>query len=137
MSNWRARSGSNAASRVGCIRDAALLRNQDYTQSVLTPKHDDDFRRLRCVGRQTGQLRIVPVGEVYDGPRRRACVCTLVWLYDIHSVAVEEERVVPEQFAQLLHQRMVIGEHPGFQLGQSLFNLRGIELRSALHSLGS
>ena len=67
---------------------------------MLTLKYDDDFRRLGFVGRQTGQLRIAPVGKVYHRRRRRARVDTLVRLYDIQSVAVEEERVVAEQFVQ-------------------------------------
>jgi hypothetical protein len=93
---------------------------------VLALKFDDDFRRLEFVGRQTAQLRIAPVGKVYHCPRRRARVDTLVRLYDIQSVAVEEERVVAEQFVQFRNQRMVIGDHLSFELGEGLFDLRGI-----------
>ena len=67
---------------------------------MLTLKYDDDSRRLGFVGRQTGQFRIAPVGKVHHRPRRRTRAGTLNWLYDIQSVAVEEERVVAEQFVQ-------------------------------------
>ena len=64
----------------------------DSSQSVLTLKYDDDFRRLGFVGRQTGHMRITPVGKGHHHPRRRIRVGALVRLYDIQSVAVEEER---------------------------------------------
>src|SRR5258708_33641003 len=98
----------------------SLMSDRDSSQSVLALKYDDDFRRLGFVGRQTGQLRIAPVGKVYHRPCRRARVDTLLRLYDIQSVAVEEERVVAKHFVQFRHQRMVIGDHLGFELGQRL-----------------
>ena len=89
-------------------------------------KYDDEFRRLGFVGHQTGPLRIAPVGNVYYRPSRRACLRIIIPLYDIQSVAVEEERVVAEQFVQFRNQRMVIGDHLSFELGEGLFDLRGI-----------
>jgi hypothetical protein len=80
-------------------------------QSVLTLKYDDDFRRLRFVGQQTGQVRVTPVRKVYHSPRRHARAATLVRLYDVQSIAVEEERVVAEQLGQFRNQRMVLGDH--------------------------
>jgi hypothetical protein len=70
---------------------------------VLTLKYDDDFRRLGFVGRQTGQLRIAPVGKVYHRPRRR--VDTLVRLYDSRKNVWSPNNSL-----------MVIGDHLGFEL---------------------
>ena len=85
-----------------CAADLAI-------QSVLTLEYDDEFRRLGFVRCQSGPFRIAPVGNVYYRPRRRARLRIIIRLYDIQSVAVEEERVVAEQFVQFRNQRMVIG----------------------------
>jgi hypothetical protein len=98
---------------------------------VLTVKRDDDFCRFWFVRQKTGPLRITPVGEIYHCPRPG----TLVLLYDIQSVAIEEERVIAEQFVQLRNQGMVVRDHSGLELRQSMFDLRGIQFHDALHSL--
>jgi hypothetical protein len=69
------------------------MSNRDLSRSVLTLKYDDDFGRLGFVGRQTGHFRIAPVGNVYYRPSWRARLRTIVRLYDIQSITVEEERL--------------------------------------------
>ena len=107
------------------------MSDQDSGRSMLTLKDDDDFRRLGFVGCQTGHSRIAPVGNVYYRPSRWARLRIIIGLYDIQSVAVEEERVVAEQFIQFRNQRMVIGNHLSFELGEGLFDLRGIQFHCA------
>jgi hypothetical protein len=91
---------------------------------VLALKFDDDFRRLEFVGRQTAQLRIAPVGKVYHCPRRPPARTRRYSRSALRHI--EEERVVAEQFVQFRNQRMVIGDHLSFELGEGLFDLRGI-----------
>jgi hypothetical protein len=96
---------------------------------VLTLKHDDDFCRFWVVRQQTSPLRIAPAGEIYYCPGPGI----LVLLHDIQSVAIEEERVIAEQFVQFHNQRMVVRDHLGLELRQSLFDLLGIKFHDALH----
>lgn len=102
---------------------------------MLTLKFDNDFRWLGFVGRQAGQLRIAPAGNVYHRPGWRARTGTLVWLYDIQPVAVEKESMVAEQFVQFWNQWMIIGDHLSFDLSESLFDLGGIQFHNGLHWL--
>src|SRR5262249_61678840 len=94
-----------------------------------------DLRGSGSGAPQARPWRGAPAGNIYPCPRRQARVSALVRLYDIQSVAVEKERVVAEQFVQFRNQRMVIGDYLGFELGQSLFDLRGIQFHNPLHSL--
>src|SRR5258708_7920199 len=102
------------------------MAGRALVRSVRTLKYDDDFCWLGFMGQQTGQFHIAPISKVYHCPGRRDPRGTLVRLYDIQSVAVEEERVAAEQFGQFRSQRMIIRDHLGFELVQSLFDLRGI-----------
>src|SRR5438128_827409 len=104
-----------------------MMSDRNSSRSMLTLKDDDDFRRLGFVGCQAGHLRIAPVGNVYYRPSWWARLRIIIGLYDIQSVAVEEEGVVAEQFVQFRNQRMVIGDHLSFELGEGLFDLRGIQ----------
>jgi glutathione S-transferase len=100
-------------------------------RSVLTLKRDDHFCRFWFVWQQTSPLRIAPAGEIYHCARPGL----LVLLYDIQSVAIEEERVIAKQFVQFRDQRMVVRDHLGLELRQSLFDLLGIQFHDAFHSL--
>src|SRR5262249_14877757 len=66
--------------------------------------------------------------KVYHCPCPRA---HLVRLDNVQSLAAEEECVVAEQFVQLRNHRMVIGNHLGLELAQSLLDLRGVQFHSA------
>src|SRR5215470_4360620 len=81
-------------------------------------------------------MRITPVGKVHHSPRQLTRGTALIRLDNVQSVAVEEERVIAEQFVQLWNQRMVIRYWLGCELSQSLFDLRGIQFHSALASVG-
>jgi len=78
------------------MRSSGDSTDRDTSPSVFSLKHDDDFRRLGFVRRQTGQMHIGPVGKVYHCRRPRA----RLRLDNIQSVAVEEKRLVAEQFVQ-------------------------------------
>jgi hypothetical protein len=111
-------------------------RIADSSRSVLTLKYEDDFCRLGFVGNKAVRLRLVaPAGKIYHCPSRHAPVGVLVRLYDIQSVFVQEERVVAERFVQFRNCWMILGDHLGFELGQSLFDLRAIQLHGGFHSL--
>jgi hypothetical protein len=74
---------------------------------VFGPKYDDDVGRLGLVRRQV--IR-VPVGKVYNLPRRSPCLSRLGRFHDVESVPVEEESMIPEQFAQLWNYWMIVGK---------------------------
>ena len=116
-----------------------LLTRRSYQrrsmESVLALKYNDGFRWFGFVDRQTGHRRIAPVGKVYYRPSWCARKGIISRLDDVQPVIVEKERVVAKQFVQVRNHRMVVGDHPGIELGQSLLDLSGIQFHNALHSL--
>jgi hypothetical protein len=104
-------------------------------ESVLILKYNDDFRWFGFVGRQSGLVPIAPAGKIYDRRNWRARKGTIARLYDVQSVPVQKVCVVAEHFIQFRNHRMVVGDHVSFELGQSLFDLSGIQFHNALHSL--
>jgi hypothetical protein len=55
----------------------------------------------------------------------------------VGPIAVEEERVFPEQVVELWNHGVVVGNGPGFELPQSALDLCGREFHCTLLSIGS
>ena len=81
-------------------------------------KRDDDVRRFRLVKLETSRVVVAPVGKIYDlGRLSRRPGGGLSRLDDIQPIAVEEERVFPEQVLELWNDRVVVGNGPGLRIG--------------------
>jgi hypothetical protein len=86
---------------------------------------DDNVGRLRFVSLQATRIGVAPVGEIHDLSRLDTRLTSLGRLYDVESVAVEEERVLSVQAVQLRNHWVVVGNDLAFELGQSSFDLCG------------
>jgi hypothetical protein len=65
------------------------------------------------------------VGNVHHLGRLGTRARGLSRLHDVELVAVEEERVLPEQVVELWNHGMVVGDGLASELGQSSFDLCG------------
>lgn len=97
----------------------------------LDRKDDDQISRFGLMRRQAGRIGIAPVGKIYNR-RLLTRLRGLGRLHDVESVAVEEERVIPEQLVQLRNQWMVVGNGLGFELAQGSLDLCGSQFHRTL-----
>src|SRR5262249_7200327 len=101
-------------------------------------KRDDDVRCFRLVKLETSRVVVAPAGKIHDlGRVSRRPGGGLGRLHDIEPIAVEEERVFPEQVVELWNHGVVVGNGPGFELPQSALDLCGREFHCTLLSIGS
>src|SRR6516165_1390106 len=121
----------------------AVTRHQMSHQTAASPvsrsvpgfKRDDDVRCFRLVKLETTRVVVAPAGKIHDLGRRPGG--GLGRLHDIEPLAVEEERVFPEQVVELWNHRVVVGNGLGFELAQSSLELCGVEFHCTLLSVRS
>jgi hypothetical protein len=73
--------------------------------SVFGPELDDGIGRFGLVRRQAGQIRVAPVGQIDNASGLDCCLRRVGRLHDVETIAVKEERVIPEQVAELRRDR--------------------------------
>src|SRR5262245_34663761 len=113
-------------------------RREPVSRSVPGFKRDDDVRCFRLVKLETSRVVVAPAGKIHDlGRLSRRPGGGLGRLHDIEPIAVEEERVFPEQVVELWNRGVVVGNGPGFELTQSALDLCGREFHCTLLSIGS
>jgi hypothetical protein len=97
---------------------ASHRRQSADSGSVFGSKCDDNVGRFGFVRLQAIPIGVAPVGNVHH-----LGLCTrargLGRLHDVESVAVEEERVLPEQTVQLRNHWMVVRNGLALELAQS------------------
>ena len=93
--------------------------------SVFGSKCDDNVGRFGFVRLQPVRIGVAPVGNVHHLGRLGTRGPGLGRLHDVEPVAVEEERVLPEQAVQLRNHWMVVRNGLASELGQSSFDLCG------------
>ena len=87
---------------------------------------------------ETSRVVVAPAGKIHDlGRLSRRPGGGLGRLHDIEPIAVEEERVLPEQVVELGNHGVVVGNGPGFELPQSALDLGGRKFHCTLLSIGS
>jgi hypothetical protein len=95
------------------------------------------------MGLQPVRIGLAPVGEIHHLRRLGRRPRSLRGLDDVEPIAVEEERVFPEQAVELPNHRVVVWNGLALKLSQSSFDLCGREfhrtllLRSSLCRLNS
>ena len=97
-----------------CIA-AHTTGNRPIFGSVLRPKCDDDVGRFGFVRLQAIRIGVAPVGEIHNFSRSTSR--SLGRLYDVESLAVEEESVLPKQAVQLRNHWMVVRNDLDLELG--------------------
>src|SRR6516165_3657025 len=113
-------------------------RREPVSRSVPGFKRDDDVRCFRLVKLETSRVVVAPAGKIHDlGRLSRRPGGSLGRLHDTEPIAVEEERVFPEQVVELWNHGVVVGNGPGFELPQSALDLCGREFHCTLLSIRS
>jgi hypothetical protein len=100
-------------------------RASGFVQSVSGANDEDNVGRFGFMSLQAIRIGVAPVGEIHHLSRLDTRPTSLGRLYDVESVAVEEERVLSKQFVQLRNHWVRVGNDLAFELGQSLFDLCG------------
>src|SRR5262245_2797401 len=103
---------------------AALRPIGRYLDQCLDPSVTT-IGRFGFVRLQAIRIGLAPVGEIHDLSRLSTSPSSLGRLYDVESLAVEEERVLPKQAVQLRNHWMVVRNGLALELGQSSFDLCG------------
>src|SRR5262249_32473057 len=79
------------------------------SRSVPGFKRDDDVRCFRLVKLEASRVVVAPAGKIHDlGRLSRRPGGGLGLLHDIEPIAVEEERVFPEQVVELWNHGVVV-----------------------------
>src|SRR5262245_2612519 len=86
---------------------------------------------------ETWRIAVVPVCQTDDLAHMSSTrLFGIERLQDIEPIAIEEERVFPEQPCQLRHRGVIRGNLLGFELGQRSLDLCGRQLHRTLPSVG-
>jgi hypothetical protein len=92
--------------------------------SVRGRKVDHRVGRHGLVRRETGEILVTPVRNVYNPGRQcRALRHFDSWLHDVKPVAVKEECVIPEQRVELRNQAVILRNRLSRILGQCFLDL--------------
>ena len=85
--------------RKACLmpRRRSRYRTSATGGSVPQSKRDDDIRRFRLVQLEARPVVVAPAGEIHDLSRLGCRPGGLDRFHDVEPMAVEEERVLPEQ----------------------------------------
>jgi hypothetical protein len=112
---------------------AHLILNPSLPESVLGPKLNDGVGWLGLVWRQAGEVRIAPIRKIHNSSRLNSRLGILAGrLHNVQSIAVEEERVIPEQFAQLRNHGVIVGKGLAVELAQGSLDLCGSQFHRSL-----
>jgi uncharacterized protein (DUF1810 family) len=104
---------------VGSRTDVAV----ETDQSMRPLEHDKHASWFRFVRPETRERCVAPTGKTYDfASLGFRCGC-FGWLQHIKAAAIQEERVIAVNAAQLLLRRMIIWKHLSLKLAQSLLCL--------------
>jgi hypothetical protein len=66
---------------------------------VFGPELDEGVGRFGLVRRQAGQIRVAPVAQIDNASGLDCCLRGVGRLHHVDTIAVKEERVIPEQVA--------------------------------------
>jgi putative ABC transport system substrate-binding protein len=91
--------------------------NRPIFRSVFRPKCDDDVGRFGFVRLQAIRIGVAPVGEIHNLSRLSTSSSSLGGLYDVESLAVEEESMLPKQPVQLRNHWIVVRNCLALELG--------------------
>jgi hypothetical protein len=123
---------SGSASR---REDLRWLR--DAFRSARKPKFHDGVSWLGLVSAKFGERGVAPIRKVHNPRRLFTRWGTLAGrLYNVQSVAVEEESVIPEQLVQLPNHWMAVRKGLGFELTKGSLDLCGSQFHRTLLRLG-
>src|SRR5215471_12198169 len=111
-----------------CPRQRWVARPAPWPAQEITPSHprdlrsvpqskrDDDIRGFGLVQLEARPVVIAPAGEIHDLSRLGCRPGGLDRFHDVEPMAVEEERVLPEQVVELWNQGMIVWNGPSFEL---------------------